>query len=128
MSNKKILFITLLIFYCLTVSSQEIIPATKLETVKIEGDAFLGFDNQLNYYSIRNNILVKNSPSTTYQYNNLGLGKISRVDFQNPLQILIFYKNFNSVVFLDNQLNEIKKIDFNLKAIPVTILSIFTDQ
>ncbi len=121
MSNKKLLFITLIIFYCLTVSSQGIISATKFETVKIEGDAFLGFDNQLNYYSIRNNILIKNNPSTTYQYNNLGLGKISRVDFQNPLQILIFYKNFNSVVLLDNQLNEINKIDFNLKAIPVTI-------
>ena len=40
MSNKKLLFITLLIFYCLTVSSQGIISATKLETVKIEGDAF----------------------------------------------------------------------------------------
>ena len=90
MSNKKLLFITLIIFYCLTVSSQGIISATKFETVKIEGDAFLGFDNQLNYYSIRNNILIKNNPSTTYQYNNLGLGKNSRVDFQNPLQILIF--------------------------------------
>lgn len=101
--------------------SQELISSTKQNSIKIECDVFLGFDNQLNNYSIKNNILTKNSETITYQYNNLGLGKITRVDFQNPLQIVVFYKNFNTVVLLDNQLNEIKKIDFNLKSTPVTL-------
>ena len=100
---------------------QELISSTKQNSIKIECDIFLGFDNQQNKYSIKNNILTKNSETITYQYNNLGLGKITRVDFQNPLQIVIFYKNFNTVVLLDNQLNEIKKIDFNLKSTPVTL-------
>ena len=103
---------------------QELISTTKQNIIKIECDVFLGFDNQLNNYSIKNNILIKNSESTTYQYNNLGLGKITRVDFQNPLQIVVFYKNFNTVVLLDNQLNEIKKIDFNLKSTPVSLEAI----
>lgn len=100
---------------------QELISTAKQNSIKIECDVFLGFDNQLNNYSIKNNNLIKNSESTTYQYNNLGLGKITRVDFQNPLQIVVFYKNFNTVVLLDNQLNEIKKIDFNLKSTPITL-------
>ncbi|MFN7045692.1 MAG: hypothetical protein ACK4M1_10900 [Flavobacterium sp.] len=100
---------------------QELISTAKQNSIKIECDVFLGFDSQLNNYSIKNNNLIKNSESTTYQYNNLGLGKITRVDFQNPLQIVVFYKNFNTVVLLDNQLNEIKKIDFNLKSTPITL-------
>ena len=100
---------------------QELISITKQNSIKTECDIFLGLDNQLNNYSIKNNILTKNSESITYQYNNLGLGKITRVDFQNPLQIVVFYKNFNTVVLLDNQLNEIKKIDFNLKLTPVSL-------
>ena len=100
---------------------QELISSTKQNSIKTECDVFLGFDNQQNNYSIKNNILIKNSETITYQYNNLGLGKITRVDFQNPLQIVIFYKNFNTVVLLDNQLNEIKKIDFNLKSTPVSL-------
>ena len=100
---------------------QELISATKQNSIKTVCDVFLGFDNQLNNYSIKNNILTKNSETITYQYNNLGLGNITRVDFQNPLQIVVFYKNFNTVVLLDNQLNEIKKIDFNLKSTPVTL-------
>lgn len=100
---------------------QELISTAKQNSIKIECNAFLGIDNQLNNYSIKNNILIKNSETLTYQYNNLGLGKITRVDFQNPLQIVVFYKNFNTVVLLDNQLNEIKKIDFNLKSTPVTL-------
>ena len=100
---------------------QELISSTKQNSIKIECEIFLGFDNQQNKYSIKNNILTKNSETITYQYNNLGLGKITRVDFQNPLQIVIFYKNFNTVVLLDNQLNEIKKIDFNLKSTPVSL-------
>lgn len=102
-------------------SSQNVIPATKLEIVKLECDSFLGFDNQQNSYFIKENVLIKKSSEKSYQYNNLGLGKITRVDFQNPLQVVVFYKNFNTVVLLDNQLNEIKKIDFNLKSTPVTL-------
>lgn len=121
MSLKKTLFITLIILWHFSASSQNLLSVTKFSTEKITCDVFLGFDNQQNNYSIKNNILTKGSQSTTYQYNNLGLGKITRVDFQNPLQIVVFYKNFNTVVLLDNQLNEIKKIDFNLKSTPIAL-------
>jgi hypothetical protein len=31
---------------------------------------------------------------------------------QNPLNIVLFYENFNVVILLDNQLNETQKINF----------------
>ncbi|MCW1148135.1 hypothetical protein [Flavobacterium lacisediminis] len=102
-------------------SSQNIIPATKIESGNLECDIFLGIDNQQNSYFLKGNVLIKNSASKNYQYNNVSLGKIAKVDFQNPLEIVVFYKNFNTVVLLDNQLNEIKKIDFNLFPIPLNL-------
>ena len=121
MTAKKTLFIIIINFLYFSLRAQEVIPAVKQSYTRIACDIFLGFDNQKSIYSLKNNILKKNSDSITYQYNNLSLGKITNVDFQNPLQIVVFYKNFNTVVLLDNQLNEIKKIDFNLKSIPVTM-------
>jgi hypothetical protein len=35
--------------------------------------------------------------------------KITKVDLQNPLKIVLFYESFNSALLLDNQLNEIQK-------------------
>ena len=121
MTAKKILFILIINFLCFSLQSQEVIPAVKQSDTQLTCDIFLGFDNQKSIYSLKNNILTKNSNGITYQYNNLSLGKITNVDFQNPLQIVIFYKNFNTVVLLDNQLNEIKKIDFNLQSTPINL-------
>jgi hypothetical protein len=48
------------------------------------------------------------------------LGKITKVDLQNPLKIVLFYESFN-VAPLDNQLNEIQKINFSSNANPIVI-------
>ncbi|WP_297869572.1 hypothetical protein [uncultured Flavobacterium sp.] len=118
---KKTLFVFILNLICLSVKSQGILSVKKIETIEHECDVFLGYDNQFNLYSIKNNTLSKKNSSKTYQYNNINLGKITKVDFQNPLQIVVFYKNFNTIILLDNQLNEIKKIEFNLKPTPITL-------
>lgn len=121
MTVKKIFYIIIVNFFCCSIQSQEVIAAIKQSDTKLTCDIFLGFDNQKSIYSLKNNILTKNSDGITYQYNNLSLGKITNVDFQNPLQIVVFYKSFNTIILLDNQLNEIKKIDFNLKSNPITL-------
>lgn len=121
MTVKKIFYIIIINFFCCSIQSQEVIDAIKQSDTKLTCDIFLGFDNQKSIYSLKNNILTKNSDGITYQYNNLSLGKITNVDFQNPLQIVVFYKSFNTIILLDNQLNEIKKIDFNLKSNPITL-------
>jgi len=101
--------------------SQESVFAKKIDNAALLTESFLGFDNQQNQYSIKDNVLFKQNELINYQYKNVSLGKITRVDFQNPLQIVIFYNDFNTVIMLDNQLNEIKKIDFNLLSEAVNI-------
>ena len=52
-------------------------------------------------------------------YKNVVLGKITAVDIINPLQIVLFYEQFNTVILLDNQLNEIQKINFSRLEVPI---------
>lgn len=86
----------------------------KLDTLHFEKiDQFLGKDNFKNYYYLSNNELFKHNKNKTYNYKNLALGEIHDIAIENPLQIVLLYKNFNTVVLLDNQLNEVQKINFN---------------
>ena len=113
MIQKKYLLQLILCFSISLGFSQNTIPSEKLDSNAWEIDNYLGFDNQNNQYGIKNNVIIKRS-TTNFEYKNIGLGKITNIDFQNPLQIIVFYKDFNTVVLLDNQLNELKRIDFNL--------------
>ena len=121
MFQKSIAFLFFVFFMGKIAFSQQPILAEKTNTIILPTETFLGFDNQQNYYSLKENVLSKTNSKQNFEYKNVSLGKITKVDFQNPLQIVVFYKNFNSVVLLDNQLNEIKKIDFNLQNNPINL-------
>ncbi|PWA06607.1 hypothetical protein [Flavobacterium psychrotolerans] len=117
MKNLLCLF---LFFQMGTVSCQEKKwLATKIDTLQFQADSFIGFDTFGAYYYIKNNVLIKKNKTKTWQYKNLSLNKISKVDLQNPLNLVVFYENFNTVVLLDNQLNEIQKINFSENTIPI---------
>lgn len=121
MFQKKCFLFFLFFLMCEITFSQESVFAEKIDNTTLLTETFLGFDNQQNLYSIKDNVLSKQHELTNYQYKNVSLGKITRVDFQNPLQIVVFYNDFNTVILLDNQLNETKKIDFNLLSEAVNI-------
>ena len=87
--------------------------ASLLSTQSISASAFVGTDVLSNLYYIENNVFFKKNNSQLWQYKNLSLGKITKIDLQNPLKIVVFYEDFNSVILLDNQLNEIQKINFS---------------
>ena len=94
--------------------SQTNYTCNKLDSLFLRNvDKYIGKDNFKNYYYTINNQLFKQRNNKTYNYKNLALGEIHEVDIENPLQILLLYKNFNTVILLDNQLNEVQKIDFN---------------
>lgn len=63
-------------------------------------------DNLGNIYLIKEDELVKYLANGKFftRYSNLKLGSISHVDATNPLKILLYYKDFQQIVFLDNQL------------------------
>jgi len=116
---KKIICL-LTIFLCgiSFAQNQKLIPI-KTDSIAIEADAFVGFDGYHNCFYLKNNVLFKKTESALLQYQNLSLGKISKVDILNPLKVVVFYEAFNSVIVLDNQLNEIQKVDFSVLEIPV---------
>ncbi len=61
------------------------------------------------FYLVKENQLRKidTLSSTLYTYSNSGLGEISSVDTSDPFRILLYYKSFNQVLFLDRSLSTI---------------------
>jgi hypothetical protein len=72
------------------------IEAKDLQTDRLGNMYVISKSNQLYKYSIDGKLLS----TLNYKY----LGNISFVDVTNPLEIYVFYKELNMVVFLDNNL------------------------
>ena len=111
---KKILF--LLLFTTRIFAQNEL---QLIDTIPIKAD-FFSSDNQGNVYVVKGSELTKfdKSGKQLYKYSNKEFGNISFVDVSNMLKILVFYKHFLQVIFLDNTLSlngsiGLNKIDFN---------------
>lgn len=89
--------------------------ASQMSSQFIEADEYIGEDSYGCQYFIKNNVFFKLKNKEFVQYKNLSLGKITKVDIQNPLRIILYYENFNTLISLDNQLSEIQKINFSEK-------------
>lgn len=113
----------ILLFFILqtaTFFAQELrIEAKQNSIEKTAMDVFVGYDGMGNLYFIKNNIFYKKNSQELWQYKNVSLGKITKIDFQNQLKIMLFYENFNTIILLDNQLNETQKINFSENEIPI---------
>jgi len=107
----KFFTVIFLFFQLFFTNAQEIVPIAIgiefLKEIELNADIFIGVDTFENYYYIKNNTLHKKTSEQIYTYTNTQLGKITSVDITNPLKILLFYRNFNTVLFLDNKLNEL---------------------
>lgn len=90
----------------------------------IDADEFLGYDSFGYSYQIKNNLFSKIKENEVFEYKNVSLGKITKADILNPLKIVLFYEDFNSVVLLDNQLNKIAEINFSQNSIPIVVTAI----
>jgi len=119
--SKKIFFLLFILPFVSAFSQEQSLKAQLISTQKIDADVFVGFDGLENVYYIKNNIFFKKHKDELWQYKNLSLGKITKVEIQNPLKIVLFYENFNTVVTLDNQLNETQKINFSENDIPILV-------
>ncbi len=106
---------TIYLFLLLSASifSQEPIETTYVKNVELKADKLVSIDNFGTIYFIKNNVFYKKDTNKTITYNNLQLGTLETANAFNPLKINLFYKDFNTVIILDNRLAEIFKIDFN---------------
>jgi hypothetical protein len=79
----------------------------KLLIIKKSHDYF-AIDNLGNTFLIKESEMMKYSSTGTFfaRYSNLKLGNITSVDATNGLRIMLFYKDYQQIVFLDNQLTQ----------------------
>jgi hypothetical protein len=108
--------ITVLLFliYCAVATAQEIgIPVKLLSSVKSLPQRYAGSDAFGWEYTIADNEFRKAKDGKILKYKNVALGEIYRADLQSPLQLVLFYRRFNTVVLLDNQLNQTAVINFS---------------
>lgn len=104
------------IFFLFSVSlfSQEQISASIMDSTSIKVERVFGVDTfGTLYYSTEDHTFHKKAKDTTITYSNFQLGEITSANTFNPLKINLFYRDFNTVIILDNRLAEIFKIDFN---------------
>ena len=112
----RVLLVFISCFQLFFAQAQEI-ETTLVKKIGLKADRFIGVDSFENYYYIRGSTLYKKSPLKTYSYNNTQLGDIATVDLSNPLKIILFYRDFNVMVILDNRLNELTdSINFSIES------------
>ena len=90
----------------------------------LTADAFLGYDSFGYIYRIHNNVFSKIKGQEIFEYKNVSLGRITKTDLLNPLKMVLFYEDFNTVVLLDNQLNKVTEINFSLNETPIVVSAI----
>ncbi|MGC1206261.1 MAG: hypothetical protein WA839_15435 [Flavobacteriaceae bacterium] len=105
--------IYIFLFLTSTLFSQEFIETSFVKKTELKVDKLISIDNFGTTYFITNAVFHKKDATKTITYNNLQLGNLETANAFNPLKINLFYKDFNTVIILDNRLAEIFKIDFN---------------
>ncbi len=93
-----------------------VLLAQQIESISktpLIADKFIGVDAFNNTYFTTNMELHKIGVDGGFVFNDLQLGRITSVDIINPLNVVLFYEDTNTVVFVDNRLNEIERINFN---------------
>jgi hypothetical protein len=123
MKNRGLL-ILLLHFFSMAFAQNDKITVVKQNTIAIDCDDFLGYDTFGYYYFEKNNVLKKTKENENFEYKNVSLGKTTAIDILNPLKTVLFYENFNTAIVLDNQLNEIQKINFSENETPIVATAV----
>ncbi len=78
------------------------------ETV-LDAEQFIGADELGNLFYMENQVFYRKSGQRIFSFSNVDLGAITAVDVGNPFKILLLYRDFNSVIILDNNLNELSE-------------------
>lgn len=84
-----------------------------LSSQKLVCDTFHGVDDFNSIYYSIDQTLYKKSNKETQQFFDVQLGDIHHVDLINPLKILVFYQDSQTIIILDNRLNEQLRLDLS---------------
>src|SRR5437867_3559374 len=98
-------FSFLLVVLCLSFTADDTLKT--LFTIKSKAD-FFTTDNFGNTYLVKGEEIKKYSASGDLLkiYSNKTMGKITSIDASNSLRLLVFYKDFSSIIILDDLLSQ----------------------
>ena len=100
--------------FSFSIAAQEQIKTLAKDSTSFKANKIFGVDTfGTMYYTTNDNTFHKKTKDTTITYTNFQLSEITTANTFNSLKINLFYKDFNTVVILDNRLAEVFKIDFN---------------
>lgn len=101
----NLIIIICLVFGCSFVF-QTTDPVTRIKFT--EKKSSLEIDGFGNMYVITDNEIVKYSATGNLQkkFSTKRYGKIEFIDAMNPLKVLVYYKDFQQILFLDDQLTQ----------------------
>jgi len=105
---KSILLLFLFVVFQLNAQEFELVSSTEFNATTL-----VGVDSYTNVYYIKDMVLYKEGPDGSFTFNDFQLGNLSSVDIINPLKVVLFYEDTNTVLLLDNKLNLIERINFN---------------
>jgi hypothetical protein len=94
-------------------SSEPGITSKLVSETTLNAEEFVGADELGNLFYTENQVFYRKSGQRIFSFSNVDLGELTAVDMGNPFKILLFYRDFNSVIILDNNLNELsQRLDF----------------
>lgn len=102
--------ILLLCFISFTTQGQSL---KAKDSFPLKADRFIGKDAYDHIYFIKDAVLHKQGNLGSFVFRDYQLGPVQSVDIINPLNVVVFYAEMNTVVLLDNRLNEKERINFN---------------
>ena len=103
----------LLFFYifCNSFLAHNQIILNKIDSIKTNNSyQLISVDSLGELYFLEDDNLRKGDD---YFFSDSSLGSITKVDFYNNFKLKLWYSNFNTLVILDNFLNEITRVNFN---------------
>ena len=104
--------VLLFLFFFVAVLSQEKINTAFLDSVPFKNKTIYEVNTEGMYYS-KNNVFYKKTKENELAFSAINLGNLTLIDLYNPLQIVMLYKDFNTLILLDRQLNETHRIEGN---------------
>jgi hypothetical protein len=105
------MFITWISILLVAIQASFYEPADLVWIKDIPGKGeLINTDHLGNIYTVNNITLIRFSTlqNTTQRYSNNLLGEIHSIDATDPFRIIVFYKEFNTLVFLNSELSELR--------------------
>lgn len=121
------LLLTTLLLCMMGIKAQQ--PSTPVVIEQIAQS--MAIDPQGNIYAVNDATLYKYAPDGTllYTYNDNLMGHISSIDVDNPLKIMLFYREAGFIVFLNDKLSPIgDRVDLFNKELTTISLATYSTK